>query len=168
MIVLAYVGRHKGEGLRAWLGWALIRLGQVGRTHRRVTHTEILLDGQWHSAVIGSSSLLDGGVRIKRFVRLTPGNWRAFYLPDGPQRSTALAWGWFQKHQGQPYDWRGAVGSVLYGLGHRAGSWFCNEACGAALRQTDPHKSPPAAFIAWLVDLGAIDVTDEFFNNQLS
>lgn len=167
MIILAYTGKHKGEGLRHWLGWALIRAGQIGRTYRKVTHTEILLDGQWHDAVIGSSSLIDGGVRIKRFVRLQPGNWRAFYLPNTKARNRSRAWVWFQQHQGAPYDWRGALGSVLYGLGHRAGAWFCNEACGAALGQTDPEKMPPAAFIGWLVDMGAIDVTEEFFSGYL-
>jgi hypothetical protein len=163
MIILGYIGKHKGEGLRPWLGWALIRAGQVGRTWRRVTHTEIHLGGPWHNAEIGSSSLVDGGVRIRKGVRLTPGNWVAIDVPDNIMRCTELARSWFLLHEGQPYDWRGAPGSVLYGLGHRPGSWFCNEACGAAMRQTDPHKHPPAGLIAWCTDLGGRDVTHAFF-----
>lgn len=161
MIVLGYTGKHKGQGLRAWAGWALIRIAQVGRTWRRVTHTEMLLGGDWRQAVIGSSSLIDGGVRIKT-TPLNPAHWIAIEVPDGILRSTALARGWFQRHEGLPYDWRGAAGSVLYGLGHSFG-WFCNEACGAAMRQTDPHKMPPAGFIAWCMDIGGRDVTKEFF-----
>jgi hypothetical protein len=166
VIVLGYIGRHKGDGFRPWLGWALIRAGQVGRTWRRVTHTEIVLGGTWDSATIGSASLIDGGVRVKRDVRLTPGNWIAVEVPDGKLRSTALAVGWFDRNAGQPYDWRGAVGSVLYGFGHRSGGWFCNEACGAAMRQTDPQKHPPAAFIAWCFDIGGVDVTEQFFKGM--
>jgi len=163
MIVLGYIGKHKGSGLRAWLGWALIRAGQVGRTWRRVTHTEILLGGTWDRADIASSSLLDGGVRIRQGVRLTPGHWVAMDVPDSIMRNTELARSWFLRHLGEPYDTRGAPGSVLFGLGHEPGAWFCNEACGAAMRQTDPHKSPPAGFMGWCADLGGVDVTDEFF-----
>lgn len=163
MIVLGYIGKHKGQGLRAWLGWALIRTAQVGRTWRRVTHTEILLGGDWRQARIGSSSLVDGGVRIKT-TPLNPAHWIAIEVPDGKLRtSTPEAGHWFAWHNGKPYDWRGAAGSVLYGLGHRRGGWFCNEACGAAMGQTDPHKMPPAGFIAWCFDIGGRDVTKEFF-----
>ena len=165
MIVLGYIGKHKGQGLRAWLGWALIRAAQVGRTWRRVTHTEILLGGDWRNATIGSSSLIDGGVRVKT-TPLNPDHWIAIEVPDGIMRSTPLARKWFNIRAGLPYDWRGAVGSVLYGLGHRSGSWFCNEACGAAMRQTDPHKMPPAGFIAWCFDIGGVDVTAEFFGGR--
>ena len=165
MIVLGYVGRHKGQGLRAWAGWALIRIAQVGRTWRRVTHTEILLAGDWRKAVIGSSSLIDGGVRQKT-TPLNPEHWVAIEVPDGKLRtSTEEAAHWFAWHTGKPYDWRGAAGSVLYGLGHRRGGWFCNEACGAAMRQTDPEKMPPAGFIAWCMDMGGRDVTKEFFGD---
>jgi hypothetical protein len=163
MIVLGYIGKHKGKGFKAWAGWALIRAAQVGRTWRRVTHTEILLGGTWDHATIASSSLVDGGVRIRQGVHLTPGHWVALELPEGMQRSTALAQGWFERHLGWPYDARGALGSVLFGLGSDPEGYFCNEACGAALRQTDPHKMPPAGFMAWCADLGGVDVTDEFF-----
>lgn len=29
MIVLGYIGKHKGQGLRAWAGWALIRIARL-------------------------------------------------------------------------------------------------------------------------------------------
>lgn len=164
MIVLGYIGKHKGQGLRAWLGWALIRAAQVGRKWRRVTHTEILLAGDWRNATIGSSSLIDGGVRVKT-TQLNPDHWVAIEVPAGILRSTEVAQGWFDWHDGIPYDPRGAVGSVLYGFGHNREGWFCNEACGAAMNQTDPHKMPPAGFIAWCFDIGGVDVTKEFFGD---
>jgi hypothetical protein len=164
MIVLGYVGKHKGDGFRAWLGWALIRVAQVGRTWRKVTHTENFLSGTWYSAEIGSSSLLDGGVRTRKNVRLTPGNWVAIEVPDSIMRSAELAKSWFLIHDGEPYDTRGAAGSVLFGLGHSDG-YFCNESCGASMRQTDPQKMPPAGFIAWCIDIGGRDVTAEFFGS---
>lgn len=167
MIVLGYVGKHKGEGFRAWLGWALVRAGQLGYTWRAVTHTEILIEGTPQDATIASSSLVDGGVRTKPGVRLNPANWIAVYVPDSKLRSAAVSAKWFDVHKGRPYDWRGAPGSVLYGVGHRVGSWFCNEACGASMHQVDPHKMPPAGFIAWCLDHdGSRLVTDEFFGGE--
>ncbi len=166
MIVLGYIGKHKGQGLRAWLGWALIRTAQVGRTWRRVTHTEILLRGDWQHATIGSSSLIDGGVRQKT-TPLNPDHWVAIEVPDGKLRTSAPEVDyWFEWHDGIPYDTRGAVGSVLYGFGHSREGYFCNEACGAAMKQTDPHKMPPAGFIAWCMDIGGVDVTAEFFGGR--
>lgn len=166
MIVLGYIGKHKGQGFRAWLGWALIRIAQVGRTWRRVTHTEILVGGAAACADIASSSLIDGGVRIKRGVELNRAHWVAVDVPDSIMRNTELAKSWFLLREGMPYDWRGAAGSVLYGLGHRKGGYFCNEACGSAMRQIDPQKMPPAGFMAWCMDQGGRDVTAEFFKDQ--
>lgn len=165
MIVLAYIGCHKGDGFRVWAGWAIIRSAQIGRKFRKVTHTELLTGGDRTAADIGSATMLDGGVvRIKRGVVLNPAHWLVFELPDTNARNSGTARKWFNAHAGERYDRRGSVGSVLYGIGQADGEWFCNEACGAALGQTDPHMMPPAGFVAWLVDLGAVDVTSRFFN----
>lgn len=167
MIVLGYIGKHKGEGFRPWAGWALIRLGQVGYTWRRVTHTEILLDGHHADATIASSSLLDGGVRTKVGVKLNPAHWVAIYVPDTMLHSTPVSAKWFEKNDGLPYDTRGAVGSVLYGMGQSDG-YFCNEACGASMHQVDPQKTPPAGFIGWCLSFdGARDITQEFFQTKI-
>jgi hypothetical protein len=131
MIVLGYIGDHKGEGLRRRAGREIIRLGQIGYTHRNVTHVEMLLRGTWDNADIASSSLMDGGVRIKQGVRLNPAHWLAISVPGWDAAESS---GWFFAHDGEPYDSRGAVGSVLYGLGENAG-WFCNEGCGASVGQ---------------------------------
>lgn len=160
MIVLGYTGNHKGHGFRQRAGRELIRLGQFGYTYRNVTHTELVLRGPWYRADIASSSLMDGGVRVKRGVELNPKHWMAVSVPGWSEDDAEL---WFEIHDGEPYDSRGAVGSVLYGLGQDAG-WFCNEADGSAVKQIDPHKMPPAGFINYA--LGQRDariVTAEYF-----
>lgn len=160
MIVLGYIGNHKGHGFRRRAGREMIRLGQFGYTHRNVTHTEMLLSGTWRDADIASSSLMDGGVRIKTGERLKREHWIAIDVPNWDARSCSI---WFFSHNGERYDSRGAIGSVLYGFGQDAG-WFCNEACGASVEQIDPHKMPPAGFINYcLGQPGARLVTEEFF-----
>jgi len=170
MIVLGYVGEHKGEGFLAWAGWAIIRVAQVFYPWRKVTHTEILIAGKPDAATIASATMLDGRqVRIKEGVKLNPTHWMAVYVPDTPERNTTLAHYWFLAHAGAPYDLRGAVGSTLRGFGQAAGSWFCNESCGAAMGQIKPHLRPPAGFIAWCLSLdGARDMTAEFFRESAS
>lgn len=163
MIVLGYIGSHKGHGFRRRAGRELIRLGQIGYTYRNVTHTEMLLAGNWWNADIASSSLMDGGVRIKKAERLKRENWIAIEVPGWDKQQSAA---WFFKHLGEPYDSRGAIGSVLYGFGDDDG-WFCNEGCGASVGQIDPHKMPPAGFINYaLGQPGARIVTEEFFAKE--
>lgn len=161
MIVLGYSGNHKGGGFRRRAGRELIRVGQIHHTYRRVTHTEMLLDGTWDKADIASSSLMDGGVRIRQDVQLNPAHWIAIDVPVWDERQSAA---WFFAHLGEPYDTRGALGSVLYGLGDNDG-WFCNEACGASVGLIDPETMPPAGFFALAMrQQGARIVTDEFFS----
>jgi len=160
MIVLGYTHNHKGHGFRQRAGRELIRLGQIHLTHRQVTHTEMVLDGTWDKADIASSSLMDGGVRIKLDVKLNPAHWIAIDVPTWDVRRSSA---WFFDHKGQPYDTRGALGSVLYGIGDNPG-WFCNEACGASVGQIDAKAMPPAGFFAYaLGQPGAHIVTREFF-----
>lgn len=162
MIVLAYIGNHRKDGITARIGWGLVRLAQIGAKYRRVTHVESLLVGPWHSASIASSSLREGGVRIKRDVRLTPGHWIAI---DVPAWDTEDAIDWFAEHEGQPYDWRGALATALWFLPHGVRSWFCNEAVAAPHGVVDGHRLTPAAFIALALSMpGSRVITEEFFN----
>lgn len=163
MIVLGYIGNHKGEGFRRRAGRELIRVGQWPYTYRQVTHTEMLLDGTWDKADIASSSLMDGGVRIRNDVKINPAHWISVDVPTWDAHQSSA---WFFEHLGQPYDSRGAIGSVLYGIGSNKG-WFCNEACGASIGQIDPQTMPPAGFFALaLRQPGARIVTDEFFSTK--
>lgn len=157
MRVALYTGDHRGDGLRARLGRWAIRLAQKGR-FRDVTHVEAILDELEDGRVtIASASLMDGGVRFKT-CRLQPGNW---IVVDVFAWSTAEAILWFSAHDGQPYDVRGAIATVL--PGHRvSGEWFCNEAVGASAGLLEPHTFTPSQFAAIALSIGR-DITDAFF-----
>lgn len=168
MIVLAYKGRHKGDGLRMWLGWGVIRLAQLFYRWGRITHTEILLHGDCNNASIGSATLMDGSVvRIKNWVQLNPNHWEVIEVPDTHSYSTEESIQWFVKHSGEKYDILGAVGAVIRGLSNSRSRWFCNEACGESMRQPNPHSMPPAGYIDWCLSLpGARICSNEFFENS--
>jgi hypothetical protein len=162
MKVLAFVGQHSKDDLTARLGWAIVRLAQLGATYKRSTHVEALLAGPWYSASIGSASLRDGGVRVKRDVRLNPAHWMVI---DVPSWDVDKAIDWYSRHHGAPYDWRGAVATIFWFLPQSKTSWFCNEAVAAPFGLIDAHRQTPAAFIATLMSLpGSRDVTAEFFS----
>ncbi|GLS13606.1 hypothetical protein [Hydrogenophaga electricum] len=161
MIVLGYIGNHASDDIAARIGWAAVRAAQKGATWRRVTHVEAVLAGTGRHCAIGSSSLRDGGVRIKPDANLTPANWVAVNVPHW---DTEAAIDWFTAHSGEPYDTRGALATVLWFLPHHRGSWFCNEAVAAAHGVIDPHRLTPAAFFALaLSQPGARICTAEFF-----
>lgn len=164
MIILAYIGTHAQDGLAARFGWAMVRLAQIGATWRRVTHVEAVLVARGRHCTIASASLRDGGVRIKPDADLTPGHWIAI---DVPHWSTEDAIDWFERHQGQRYDWRGALATVLWFMPHGESWWFCNEAVGAAVGVVDPHRLTPAAFVALALSMpGARVCTAEFFAEE--
>ena len=164
MKLLAFVGKHAKDDLIARLGWALVRLAQVGARYKRTTHVEALLYGPWHSAAIASSSLREGGVRVKRDVRLNPAHWLVI---DVPSWDVDVAIDWFDAHKGAPYDWRGAMATVLWFLPHSPKSWFCNESVAAPFGLIDAHRMTPAEFVAVSMSLpGSRDVTSEFFAPQ--
>ena len=168
MILLGYIGDPKTSSV----GWRLIRWAQRHYTApaRHITHTELLLAGDAQSATIASSSLVDddgdgrGGVRIKHGVVLNIANWRVMQIPDTPTRNTDAAALWFAAHVGQPYDSRGAAGSVGQALvQQKDGEWFCSESCGAAWGLADPHMLCPAALWNLGFALGGVDITEDFF-----
>jgi hypothetical protein len=173
MIVLGYIGNHKGDSLAARLGWRTIRWAQRGYSDpaRSVTHTEIMIGGTPEAAIIASSSLTDdlgdgkGGVRTKHGVALKPLNWRAIYLPDTDQRNTRESARWFAEHDGMPYDPRGAAGSVGQALVQQEdGTFFCSEACADSMHIPDPHMLCPAALWTLLPLVAGVDVTALFFS----
>jgi hypothetical protein len=164
MITLHYTGKPK-RGIAARAGYHATVFGQraFGPNLKRVTHTELLLGGHWHSASIASSSIVDGGVRIRHGVRLNPAHWVALERPLHPDHEASLQ-DWFTRHNGQGYDLFGAVGSVVPALvRHGNGKWFCTEAVAAALRYSMPHTLCPAAFYIAELGRGAVDVTQDFF-----
>lgn len=160
MKVALYVGDHAGDGISIRLGWWLTRLGQKGQLGI-VTHVEAIhAEHQDGSVTIASASLRDGGVRSKD-VTLTPGSWM---IVDVPQWSLQQCQAWFAVHDGELYDVRGALATMLPGAGVW-NRWFCNEAVGASIGLMQPGTFGPHQFAAIALTMGS-DVTAAFFENR--
>jgi hypothetical protein len=147
------------------MGYHATKFGQraYGPELARITHTELLLCGPWHSASIASSSIVDGGVRIRHNVRLNPAHWVALERPLRADYEASLQ-DWFVRNKGKPYDLRGAAGCVMPALvQHNNGAYYCTEGVASAARYAAPHTFCPAAFYLSEIALGAIDVTEDFF-----
>ncbi len=160
MLVALFVGSHDGDTWLVRAGCAITRWVQKG-TLGIVTHVEAIhaehSDG---SVTIASSSLRDGGVRSKD-VTLTLDNWR---IVDVPQWDEQQSIEWFRLHDGEAYDKRGALATVLPGAGVW-NEWFCNEAIGASISLRCPETFGPHQFAAIALTLG-VDVTREFFQER--
>jgi hypothetical protein len=164
MITLHSIAPPRGN-IAARAGYYATVFGQraYGPNLKRITHTELLLGGPWHSASIASSSIVDGGVRIRHGVRLNPAHWIVLERPLHPDREAALQ-DWFIRNQGKPYDLRGAAGCVMPALvQHSNGAYYCTESVASAAWYEAPHTFCPAAFYLSERALGAIDVTESFF-----
>lgn len=161
MLIAHYVGDHRQDDLWTRLGWAAVRLAQKGKFDR-VTHTEAVLDVRGNGAfTIGSATLRheDGrnGVRVKHAV-LQPGHW---ILVDVPAFDRIAAAAWFAAHDGEGYDIRGALATVLPGRGSD-GRWYCTEAVAASVGFATPEAWLPCEWAAITHSIGR-DVTAEFF-----
>lgn len=155
-----FIGDHSGDTLSVRAGWALTRMVQRG-AYRQVTHTEMILDEMADGSVlIGSSSLRDGGVRIKK-TKLTPGHW---LIVDVPSWDVGQSFKWFEKHKGDQYDLRGALATVLPGSQYYD-RWYCSEACAASVGIVEPQLFGPAQYAAIAMSLGK-DATEDFFRGQ--
>ncbi len=113
MRVALFVGNHDKDTLAVRSGWAITRLAQKGPlgivTHCEAIHEEYT-DGRVR---IASTSLRDGGVRPKDAM-LTQDNWR---IVDVPRWDVERSMEWFVRHDGEKYDLRGALATVLPGKG---------------------------------------------------
>jgi len=144
MKTLHYIGNHAQDTLSVRAGWAITRLGQRG-TYAQVTHSEAVHAVHPNGTVdIASSSLREGGVRLKRGVRLQPGHWLCIDVPGWQlDRSIEL----LERTAGAPYDLRGAASSALIVFGQSQDRWFCNEWVGAPWLP-DSYIFGPAQFAA--------------------
>lgn len=142
MKVALYIGSHTKDDPSVRLGWWLTRLVQKGR-FANVTHVEAILK-EWDdgSVTIGSASIRDGGVRTKR-CHLNPDHW---LIIDVPQWDVKKAIDWFEEHEGEPYDWRGAFATCMPFMWDTKG-WFCNEAVAAPFLDS-PEIFGPSQFAA--------------------
>jgi len=156
MKIAFYIGDHAADSWGVRIGNYLTRLAQKGEydqaTHCEAIHTEYP-DG---SVVIASATTREGGVRFKT-VRLHPESWR---IVDVPMWNVLKSVELLSITAGQPYDWRGALATVLPGH-HKSGQWFCNEWVGAPYIKA-PETFQTAQFMAICMSLGK-EVTQEFF-----
>ncbi|MBI2306102.1 MAG: hypothetical protein HYU78_02250 [Rhodocyclales bacterium] len=109
------------------------------------SHCELVLwrlpDG---TAMCGSASNTDGGVRIKA-IDLDPARWD---LVELPRVDPFAAFDWFEAHAGDGYDLRGLFGFVWRrGDGDRD-KYYCSEACAAAIGIDEPWRFDPNTLAA--------------------
>jgi hypothetical protein len=94
-----------------------------------------------------SSSIEDGGVRIKR-MKLDPEHWDIVEI-DAPRYEVQQ---WFIDHKGEGYDFLGLFGFVgPRGIENKK-RWFCSEAIAASLGLTDPWSYDPNTLHRYLVN----------------
>lgn len=114
-------------------------------TKGKYSHCEIVFGGN----VCGSSSFMDGGVRLKQ-IEMDPAHWDFIDLPD---KIEMQAMRWFCAHAGEKYDILGNLHFVIGGIGDDRNKWFCSEAIAAALNLTDPWRYDPAILFSTLQQL---------------
>ncbi|UUZ68071.1 hypothetical protein LP416_27790 [Polaromonas sp. P2-4] len=97
------------------------------------SHCELVIDG-----LCFSSSLRDGGVRVKR-IDLTTGRWDVVTVQADAQHARD----WFYAHLGAGYDAAGLLGFVLPWRTQDRRRWFCSEACAEALLMPESWAISP-------------------------
>lgn len=107
------------------------------------SHTEIVFsDGLWFS-----SSPRDGGVRFKEIIPKEE-HWH-YHFPGASHEQEHIVRQWCESQISLPYDWLGAVGTVIPFVPHSNYRWFCSEICIAAFQSIGfmpyiiPHKTSP-------------------------
>ncbi len=93
-------------------------------TFSQYSHCEL----QFSDFMCGTSSIRDGGVRLK-MIRLNPEHWDVFNIE--PNQAEGAIRYWFQTYAEEKYDYVGAVCSA-FGFNPNAdcNKWFCSELCG--------------------------------------
>lgn len=149
MKVALYVGDHAGAPLLTRIGAWLTRLAQKG-PYGIVTHCEAVLEELPDGSCVVGSSITKLGVRIAT-LRLDPSEW---LLVEVPRWDAGKARAWFDLHEGEPYDWRGAVATMLPGHA-QGGRRFCAAAVLASVGWKTPDNFTPAHVAAIAYSLAA-------------
>lgn len=101
--------------------------------------------GEVRLSEVASSSLLDGGVRIKA-INLNPDHWDIIEVDGSAQHARS----WFEARVGAKYDFLGVLGFILRIIGHDQKRWFCSEAVAASLGFIEPWRFNPNSLHAVL------------------
>lgn len=110
------------------------------------SHCELVLGtDESGMAICASSSMMDGGVRVKH-MRLDPAHWDIVPVGGDP----AQAWAWLLEHEGEGYDYLGLVGFIARVLGHDKERWLCSEAVAAMLGIPESWRFDPCSLWAAL------------------
>ena len=110
------------------------------------SHVELILGADESGmAICASSSMMDGGVRVKH-MRLDPAHWDIVPVGGDP----AQAWAWLREHEGEGYDYLGLVGFIVRAIGHDKSRWVCSEAVAAMLGIPEPWRFDPCSLHAAL------------------
>lgn len=110
------------------------------------SHCELVLGTDAKGlSICASSSMMDGGVRIKH-MQLDPAHWDIVPVAGDAHD----AWHWLVAHQGQGYDYLGFIGFIARVLGHSKRRWFCSEAVAAMLDMPDSWRFDPCSLWAAL------------------
>lgn len=108
------------------------------------SHCELVLGSDANGlSICASSSVMDGGVRIKHMA-LDPAHWDVVTV-TGDQTQ---AWAWLRLHEGEGYDFLGLFGFVARALGHDKERWVCSEAVAAMLGIPDSWRFDPCSLWA--------------------
>jgi hypothetical protein len=86
----------------------------------------------------GSSSFLDGGVRLK-YINFDPAHWDRFVI----RADVEYARQWYRDNENAKYDVWGNIHFVVSRIPDRQTSFFCSEAFMASLRYPDAWRFTP-------------------------
>ena len=108
------------------------------------SHVELVLGyDEAGQAICASSSMMDGGVRVKH-MRLDPEHWDLVDVSG----SADAAWSWLRKHEGAGYDYLGLLGFVARVIGHSKSRFVCSEAVAEMLGIPDGWRFDPCSLYA--------------------
>ena len=111
------------------------------------SHCELILGTDANGmSICASSSMMDGGVRVKH-MRLDPDHWDIVPVTC----SADAAWLWLNKHEGAGYDYLGLLGFVARAIGHDKSRFVCSEAVAEMLGMSDGWRFDPCSLYAALV-----------------
>jgi len=102
------------------------------------SHCELVLQTSKGVSLCASSSLMDGGVRLKHIV-LDPEHWDLVEVGGSP----AKAWAWATEHEEERYDVLGLLGFMWRRQSGEQRKWFCSEAVAAMLGMPEPWRFDP-------------------------
>ena len=111
------------------------------------SHVELVLGyDEAGQAICASSSMMDGGVRVKH-MRLDPEHWDLVPVFGNPQQ----AWSWLKEHEKAKYDYLGLLGFIARAVGHNPSRFVCSEAVAEMLGMQDGWRFDPCSLHAALL-----------------